>query len=450
MRDEAYARAVPSSAAIVEADAHTAAAFVPPPGNPRFPLFDGLRAVAAMSVLLTHASGATNFNSADDIVGPYLARFNAGVAVFFVVSGFLLYRPFVAARLAGTRRPHARGFFRRRRRGIPAYWALLTLLSVWPGLNAAWGPRWWVYYGLVQNLDPEWILGGIGPAWSLCVEVEFYLALPLIALGMDRLLSRRPKRTQMRTELAVIWGFALASLVARTVLHATQPNDTFSYVLPGMLLWFAPGMSLAVLTAAWAGGVPKPRWASFAGAHSAVCWIGAFAVLTVATRVDLPRSAVIFRYTEATWFAEHVLYGAVAALVVAPAALSTNPRGLVERLLAHRVVVFVGLISDSLFLVHLPLVFPLLPRAELVPAAVHRLHRAPHCREPCCRDRQLLPRRTAVPELQGRRRRRSAGPAARCRAGQCWGAGTPRGLSAWARASARWSLVRRPSASQPR
>ncbi len=357
---------MPSSAAT--AGAELSPALAPPPGNPRFPLFDGLRAVAALSVLLTHASGATNFNSADDVLGPYFARLDAGVAMFFVVSGFLLYRPFAGARLAGTRRPSAPGFFRRRAlRILPAYWVLLTLLNVWPGLNGVWGRHWWAYYGLMQNLDATWILGGIGPAWSLCIEVEFYLALPLIALGMDRLLAGRDRRTQMRIELALIWAFAFASVVARTILHAKLPQDTFGYTLPGTLLWFAPGMSLAVLSAAWAGGVPRPRWAAAAGARSWLLWLGAFAFLTVAIRVGLPRSAVRFRYTETTWFAEHVLYAAVAALVVAPAALSTNPSGLVERVLSLRIAVFVGLISYSLFLVHLPLVWPLLPLQNHLP-----------------------------------------------------------------------------------
>ncbi len=78
--------------------------FTPPPGNPRFPLFDGLRAVAAISVLLTHAaflSGYTTFGG----LGRWTANFNVGVTIFFVISGFLLYRPYIAAHMAGRTRP---------------------------------------------------------------------------------------------------------------------------------------------------------------------------------------------------------------------------------------------------------------------------------------------------------------------------------------------------------
>src|SRR5947208_2887165 len=84
----------PSSPASAHAD--PPAVVAPPPGNPRFPLFDGLRAVAALSVLLYHAGYYSRANEGEAGLSPYLARLNVGVAVFFVISGFLLYRPLLA------------------------------------------------------------------------------------------------------------------------------------------------------------------------------------------------------------------------------------------------------------------------------------------------------------------------------------------------------------------
>src|SRR5436190_22125275 len=85
----------------------------PPPGNPRFPLVDSLRAIAALAVLVTHTaflSGANEFSS----YGRYTARLDVGVTVFFVITGFLLYRPFVRARIDGGRGPRVRDYARRR------------------------------------------------------------------------------------------------------------------------------------------------------------------------------------------------------------------------------------------------------------------------------------------------------------------------------------------------
>ena len=68
----------------------------------------GLRALAALSVLLTHVAFASGANSAS-ILGVFFARMDGGVAVFFVLSGFLLYRPFILAHVRGRpRRPRAR------------------------------------------------------------------------------------------------------------------------------------------------------------------------------------------------------------------------------------------------------------------------------------------------------------------------------------------------------
>src|ERR1700748_2465920 len=95
-RAQAYALAVSS---------RPPEALAPPPGNPRFPLLDPLRAVAALSIVATHTAGLSGFNS-KHAPGAWTARLDCGVAIFFVLSGFLLYRPFAAARLGG--RPRAR------------------------------------------------------------------------------------------------------------------------------------------------------------------------------------------------------------------------------------------------------------------------------------------------------------------------------------------------------
>ena len=107
----------------------------PPPGNPRFPLFDSLRGLAALAIVLTHVglgSGA-NYNAA---YGALLARLDIGVTLFFVLSGFLLYRPFVAARIEDRPALRLRDYARRRvLRIVPAYWLALTVLAIWPGLT---------------------------------------------------------------------------------------------------------------------------------------------------------------------------------------------------------------------------------------------------------------------------------------------------------------------------
>src|SRR5436309_11118046 len=87
----------------------------------RYPLIDGLRAVAAIAVLVTHAaisaglvtSGATGFR--------YAQRLEVGVTIFFVISAFVLYRPFLVARRRDAELPQVGRYARRRAlRIVPA------------------------------------------------------------------------------------------------------------------------------------------------------------------------------------------------------------------------------------------------------------------------------------------------------------------------------------------
>src|SRR6516165_736286 len=66
-----------------------------------FPCFDGLRAIAALTVLGVHTTFVSGFTTSHPGWGRYTSRLEIGVEVFFVISGFLLYRPFATAHFGG-------------------------------------------------------------------------------------------------------------------------------------------------------------------------------------------------------------------------------------------------------------------------------------------------------------------------------------------------------------
>ena len=94
----------------------------------RFGALDGLRAIGALAVLSTHVG----FASGDALHGPFtgsLARLDAGVAIFFAISGFLLYRPHLVAMVQARSHPATGAYlWHRALRILPALW-IATILA---------------------------------------------------------------------------------------------------------------------------------------------------------------------------------------------------------------------------------------------------------------------------------------------------------------------------------
>src|SRR5688572_30220512 len=263
---------------------------------------------------MTHSAGVTQFNT-DNALGAYTARLNMGVTLFFLLSGFLLYRPFVAARLEGRPPVRIRDYTRRRvLRIVPAYWVALTLLALWPGLPAFWDGPWWRSYTFTQIYWPESTVQGIFPAWTLCIEISFYLVLPFLAVALGRLAGRRWK-----VELALLGVLALASIALRTTLEASGGGYAAQNTLACYLDWFCVGMALAVLSVVWHGREGESRALSLIVRRPWVPWLGAaVAFWFVSTQLGLPRGFFLV-YDDISYLGEHLLYALVAALLLLPA-----------------------------------------------------------------------------------------------------------------------------------
>ena len=344
-----------------------------------FACFDGLRAIAAVSILLLHTANTSGFSSRSSF-GIYTSRLEVGVSVFFLISGFLLYRPFAVSHLAGRDAPSTPRFWERRLlRIVPAYWLALTVLTY--GFHAiTLGPGWQgvaSHYLFLQIYFPNQIFLGIPQAWSLCTEMSFYLILPLYgALVVAR---RSSKTIQMRRELiglgiliAISYGFrwwALNIPITKRVdgrvvgicyPHClTAPFSTlYSSWLPSYLDLFAFGMLLAVVSAWLAEKRSDPMWlqspwipwVSWGGAAVAFFWVA---------HIGIPTS-IIYVITPETNILRQTLYGAVAFFLLVPAVFGPQDRSIIRRLLRSWPVASVGVISYGVYLWHLNLMDELL------------------------------------------------------------------------------------------
>ncbi len=334
------------------------------PARARFDGFDGLRAIAAILVVLHHAS----LPSARMSVGHFAHQFtqlDIGVAIFFLISGFLLYRPFADRIMTGASEPSVRKYLlRRAARIFPAYWLALTViivvgkltsnrllgLAVYPTSQLGYLP----YYGLIhiyRNLDEA--KGGINQAWTLAVEVTFYLFLPMFAAVVRAATRSKSLRGRFYGQLMALALLACGSIAFRCFVywgHVKVLNDVGEYWLLANLDLFAMGMALAVFSVGVVHGVGPRRVIARSAKAAEVWWVVAVAAFWIGSNVL--EVGILHRPTRWHGLYKQELHGFVACCLLVPAVFEPARRNAVTWVLRQRVLVFLGVVSYGIYLWH--------------------------------------------------------------------------------------------------
>jgi peptidoglycan/LPS O-acetylase OafA/YrhL len=289
---------------------------------------DGLRAIAVMGVILDHAGVS------------FLRSGHGGVDVFFVISGFLL-GGIVAADLAAGQFSFRAFYARRARRILPALFTviLVTLPFAWALMT----PDQLRYYGggafsTLIFLSNVWFFDQIdyfnpGAAesplvhtWSLGVEEQFYIALPMLMVALTRFAPR--------ALVPVIAAAALASFAAALLTVPEHPQAAF-YLIHTRAWELLAGVLGALVARRLLGTVRPVVGEVLAGLGLAMVIGGLVAIPETA---DWP--------------------GAWTLVPVAGTALVLvfgSPVGMASRLLGLAPFVWVGLVSYSAYLWHQPI-----------------------------------------------------------------------------------------------
>jgi peptidoglycan/LPS O-acetylase OafA/YrhL len=202
------------------------------------PAVEGMRACAATGVVITHVAFQTGHSSG--VAGRLFGRFDLAVAVFFALSGFLLWRGHAAAARDLGSRPRTGQYLRSRVvRIMPAYLvAVVVILSLLPDADHASLTVWLANLTLTQIYVPLTLTGGLTQMWSLSVEVSFYLALPILAL-LARRIQVRARVPVIAALGALSWAWGWVPLA-----HAGSGINPLDWP-PAFFSWFAAGMLLA-------------------------------------------------------------------------------------------------------------------------------------------------------------------------------------------------------------
>jgi peptidoglycan/LPS O-acetylase OafA/YrhL len=335
-------------------------------GVQRLVALDGLRAVAAASIVVYHCwlfSSPAQFTWNLGPVTAFMQPLQAGVILFFVLSGFLLYLPVARNLMLGSPRPSTRRYLRNRAlRILPAYWLILaisgfvlrtTVVSADSGLlTGSPGARLLTEDAtLVANLHPSGFETGILPAWTLSIEVAFYLTLPLLALAAYALARARPTRAAWAALLpaALLVGVGLLVDGAGALLmtdYGRTVSPSWAMVLrlsfPAHADVFAYGMVAAVACVCVERGAPRiRRLLSRAATGRVLAYVG------------LPTWVLAF-YALPRYAYDSIL-GVLLAVAIARLVVRTAEPQRKRRLLERRALVACGLGSYSAFLWNYPL-----------------------------------------------------------------------------------------------
>jgi peptidoglycan/LPS O-acetylase OafA/YrhL len=331
----------------------------PAAGHEHFPCLDAYRAIGMTMVMLIHVHASTN-NVPGGFAGDVLRRFDLGLEIFFVLSGFLIFRPFFLAQLRGRQLPPVRKYLRRRAlRVFPGYWFALAMSVVLFGVAINGFGDGFMLFGLLQSFSGKHSLlfGGIDQSWSLMTELCFYAMLPVFAAVVAHFSRGRDVARQVGVALAGCGVLYLTAVVFRigiiAVSRSQPPGDTLAYRMtlwmPGHLDMFAIGMSLAVISAWVAHGAPCPRVIERLAAHPNISWASGGTVFLALCFSSPPSSITTFG---PEYSVRLFLYGVIGAFLLVPSFFGNQRVGTLRHILASPVMVYLGAVSMGFYLWH--------------------------------------------------------------------------------------------------
>lgn len=250
-------------------------------GEVRSSRIESLRALAALGVLVSHVYGAFVPPVGHDTVIRRVVSTGAwGVFLFFALTGYLLFWPFVKRAAEATTRLDLGRYVRNRIvRIVPLYYFVLIVLMIAQQSGGS-ATQWLHFLTFTQNFSHATILTVDDPMWSLGIEVEFYALIPLLALAMVWL--ARGSINRIAAGIGALALISYAVYVAKVQVPA-RPSLLWKLSLPTTFFYFVAGMLLALVRLRWQER--PPAWIAGPLGRASV-WLSAGVAAWLVTAMD--------------------------------------------------------------------------------------------------------------------------------------------------------------------
>jgi peptidoglycan/LPS O-acetylase OafA/YrhL len=314
---------------------------------------DSLRGLSTILIVVYHISFVSGYTVAHaNSSGAYIDRLNIGVAIFFVLSGFLIFRPFAHSLIHGSPLPKTRNYYlKRAARILPGYWLALFVLAGLDALTIVNTSGFIRNVFIVHSFTEHNVFTGIRQAWTLTVEMSFYVVVPAFAFVFVRQTKRRDGPVSVSSLLKALSVLFLSAYVFRLFIHQTDFwfLKTAHIWLPSHMDTLALGMGLAVLVEAPTSSETLSKVRIFLANHT-----GAFVLSSVFVWFMSANINMAIGLNKSEFHIEllgHFLYGMASVLLVAP--FCVDSRSLLVKAMSLRLFTWLGTISYGIYLWHM-------------------------------------------------------------------------------------------------
>ncbi|MBC5804954.1 MAG: acyltransferase family protein [Candidatus Eremiobacter antarcticus] len=304
------------------------------------PVLDGIRGIAISMVLLFHIWEMTwlDMSVGPLTLNPIGTSGFLGVELFFFLSGFVIFDPYVRAWLSDAPTPTIRDFVRKRfLKIVPSYYLAIIILVATGyqhyGSLAEAGRDLTFHAVFIHNWFSQTYGSIDGVMWSLGTEVQFYLVFPMLAWAF------------LRKPILCASGMIATAIIFRTAIIHSYFFHQLLTQLPAVLDLFALGMASSYVYRYLEKSKPQlpgRRWVTTCAALAGVAAVCAMVVWCHRIRFD-PDAIALWQAHYRTLFGLTIAWATVGLLFAAP---------FLQKAVANVVLVFLAAISYNLYIWH--------------------------------------------------------------------------------------------------